>query len=37
MNPNLKSIFSRAESWPEGLQEEAARFLLALEQEYAEP
>jgi len=37
MNAKLKDIIERAETWPEEAQEEALQFLLALEQEYAEP
>jgi predicted transcriptional regulator len=37
MNAKLKDIIERADTWPEEAQEEAVQFLLALEQEYAEP
>jgi hypothetical protein len=37
MNENLKDVIKRVDAWPEEAQEEAAEFLLALEQEYAEP
>ncbi len=37
MNAKLKDIIKRADTWPEEAQEEAVQFLLALEQEYAEP
>jgi predicted transcriptional regulator len=37
MNTKLKDIIERADTWPEEAQEEAVQFLLALEQEYAEP
>ena len=37
MNAKLKDIIERADTWPEEAQEEAAQFLLALEQGYAEP
>jgi hypothetical protein len=37
MNANLKDIIQRVDTWPEEAQEQAAEFLLALEQEYAEP
>ena len=37
MNANLKDIIRRLDTWPEEAQEQAAEFLLALEQEYAEP
>ncbi len=37
MNAKLKDIIERADTWPEEAQEEAIQFLLALEQEYAEP
>jgi predicted transcriptional regulator len=37
MNAKLKDILERVETWPEGIQEEAAELLLALEQEHAAP
>jgi predicted transcriptional regulator len=37
MNAKLKDIIECADTWPEEAQEEAVQFLLALEQEYAEP
>lgn len=37
MNAKLKDIIERADTWPKEAQEEAVQFLLALEQEYAEP
>jgi hypothetical protein len=37
MNAKLKSIFDRAETWPQEAQEQAVDLLLALGQEYAEP
>ena len=37
MNAKLRNIIERVDTWPEEAQEEAAQFLLALEQEYAEP
>jgi hypothetical protein len=33
----LREILERAEAWPEEAQEEAVNFLLAIEQELADP
>jgi hypothetical protein len=37
MNPQLKNLIERVDTWPKEAQEEALQPLLALEQEYAEP
>jgi hypothetical protein len=37
MNPQLKNLIERVDTWPKEAQEEALQLLLALEQEYAEP
>jgi hypothetical protein len=37
MNKALREIVERAEAWPQEFQDEAVSFLLAIEQELADP
>jgi hypothetical protein len=37
MNPKLREILQKAESWPQSIQDEALDFLLAIDAEFREP
>ena len=37
MNPKLREVLQKAETWPQSVQDEALDYLLAIDAEYREP